>query len=296
MSLKAPKVSVCIMAYNQEKYIRKCIESLIEQNCTFDYEIVISDDCSTDNTAKIIRELHKKNPDKIRAYIQEKRLGVKYNYLFLHGKALGEYIAHIDGDDYCFPNKLSNQAKYLDENKECNIVWHPMLLDNGRKVFNGYQQKDTDFSALKFYRADIIQYISVGKNSSKMYRKIVRNIDIPSFDLVDYLVNVEQVKDGYGAYSSNEPLGVYRVGIGISSTGDKTRIALRDSFHYILDKYPQYRLEVNTAVLTYLIRDVFCRKRTALVFLRSWIKTFHPFSLLRIVTGMKTIKKLKYRA
>ncbi|MCV5427076.1 glycosyl transferase family 2, partial [Escherichia coli] len=86
---------------------------------------------------------------------------------------------------------------------------------------------------LKFTQGDIIQYISVGKNSSKMYRKTVRDIDIPAFELVDYLVNVEQVQNGYGGYASNEPLGVYRVGVGISSSGDKTRIALRDTFLYL---------------------------------------------------------------
>ncbi|EEW5159621.1 glycosyltransferase family 2 protein, partial [Escherichia coli] len=271
-----PKVSVCVITYNQAKYIKQCIESLITQDCDFDYEIIVSDDCSTDNTREILEHLYHQYPEKIRIFIHEKNLGVTKNYLFLHEQAQGEYIAHVDGDDYYFSNKLSLQARYLDENKECNIVWHPMLLDNNSRVFNGYQQSGTNFVDLKFTQGDIIQYISVGKNSSKMYRKTVRDIDIPAFELVDYLVNVEQVQNGYGGYASNEPLGVYRVGVGISSSGDKTRIALRDTFLYLLKKYPKYRLEINTAALTYFIRDIFARRKSAKIFLHVWIKTFHP--------------------
>ncbi|EFJ1025956.1 glycosyltransferase, partial [Escherichia coli] len=49
-----PKVSVCVITYNQAKYIKQCIESLITQDCDFDYEIIVSDDCSTDNTREIL--------------------------------------------------------------------------------------------------------------------------------------------------------------------------------------------------------------------------------------------------
>lgn len=296
MEVTVPKVSVCVITYNQARYIKKCIESLIDQDCDFNYEIVVSDDCSTDNTKEILEELYQKHPTKLRIFIHERNLGITKNYLFLHEQARGEYIAHVDGDDYYFSNKLRLQAQYLDENKECNIVWHPMLLDDNTHVFNGYQQSGTKFVDLKFTQGDIIQYISVGKNSSKMYRKSVRDIEIPAFDLVDYLVNVEQVQKGYGGYASNEPLGVYRIGIGVSSSGDKTRIALRDTFLYLIKKYPKYRLEINTAALTYFLRDTLAKRKSAKIFLDVWIKTFHPFSVIKLLKGMSTINKLKYRA
>lgn len=295
MEVTTKKVSVCVMTYNQEKYIRKCIESLIKQDCNFEYEIIISDDCSTDKTPEIIEELYNKHPTKIRIYLQKKNLGVKENYLFLHKQAQGQYIAHVDGDDYYFPNKLRLQVKYLDERPECNIVWHPMLLEKNTKVFNGYLHSNTNFTSMIFTRADIIQYISVGKNSAKMYRKVVRDITVPDFDLVDYLLNVEQVQGGYGGYATNEPLGVYRVGVGISSSGDKTRIALRDTFYYLLKKYPEYRLEINTAVLTYLLRDLFAGRKSALMFFSVWIRTFHPFSFFKLASSIKVVNKLKYR-
>lgn len=290
-----PKVSVCVMTYNQSKYIRQCIESLIEQDCDFKYEIIVSDDCSTDGTQEIIKELYQKFPDRIQMFLQEKNIGVKNNYLFLHKQAKGEYIAHVDGDDYYFQNKLRLQAKFLDDNKECNIVWHPMLLDINSCIVNGYLQSKIDFTDMKFFRRDIIQLISVGKNSAKMYRRQVRDIDIPDFELVDYLLNIEQVKAGYGAYASNEPLGVYRVGVGISSSGDKTRIALRDTFRYIYDKYPEYRLEVNTAALTYLLRDLKARRKSSIMFFNVWIRTFHPFSVFKLIKDVSKMKKLKYR-
>lgn len=71
-----PKVSVCVITYNRAKYIKQCIESLITQDCDFDYEIIVSDDCSTDNTREILEHLYHQYPEKIRIFIHEKNLGV----------------------------------------------------------------------------------------------------------------------------------------------------------------------------------------------------------------------------
>lgn len=289
------KVSVCVVTYNQREFIRQCLLSLIKQDCTFKYEILVSDDCSTDGTQEIIRELQLQYPDLIKSYLHETNIGAYKNFLFIHENAQGEYIAHIDGDDYCFPSKLRIQADYLDKNNRCNIVWHPMLFDNGKEVYNGYYLKNIDFMSLVFTRASVIQFISVGKHSSKMYRSSVRDFEYPEFEVVDYLANVEQIRDGLGCYASNEPLGVYRVGIGISATGNKTRYILIDTFKYILKKYPQYKLEVNTAVLTYLVRDLKSRRPTASVFFKLWLRSFHPLSVVKLITGMPIMKKLKFK-
>ena len=50
MSEKKPKVSVCVVTYNQEKYIKDCLESLVTQECNFDFEVIVGEDCSTDNS------------------------------------------------------------------------------------------------------------------------------------------------------------------------------------------------------------------------------------------------------
>ena len=72
---KKTKVSVCVVTYNQEKYIRKCLQSIIDQKADFDFEIIIADDCSTDNTPTIIQEFYAKYPEIVKPIFREKNIG-----------------------------------------------------------------------------------------------------------------------------------------------------------------------------------------------------------------------------
>ena len=74
------KVTSIIVTYNHEKYITRCIESILNQNIKYDHKIFITDDCSTDNTTNICNEYVKKYPNKIILNTNKKNLGPKYNY------------------------------------------------------------------------------------------------------------------------------------------------------------------------------------------------------------------------
>ncbi|WP_442112988.1 glycosyltransferase family 2 protein [Pseudomonas sp. NUPR-001] len=291
------KVSVCVMTYNQAQYIGQCLQSLVDQEVNFDYEILVSDDASSDSTPDIVREFQLKYPELFRVFLHETNKGVSDNYHFVHQQATGQYIAHVDGDDYFLPNKLQKQADFLDENSQFNIVWHRMLVE----LPDGTLRKESDSEGLdsiytgSYGRSEIIQFIAVGANSSKMYRKSVRDFEDPGFDAVDYYANVEQVGDGYAGFACTEPLGVYRSGIGISSVGSKTREILYKCFIFFSKKYPEYRLQVNTAALTYLVADMKNRRSTWPMFLKAYFKTFHPLSVFNFVKSLRFISKLKVR-
>ncbi|MDD2612459.1 MAG: glycosyltransferase, partial [Bacteroidales bacterium] len=70
-----PTVSILVITYNQEAYIGKALDSLLMQECPFDYEILVGEDCSTDGTRNICLEYAKNNPDKIRLFLNEKNKG-----------------------------------------------------------------------------------------------------------------------------------------------------------------------------------------------------------------------------
>lgn len=91
-------VSVCIPAYNHEKTIKQSINSVLEQDVNFKYEIIIGDDCSTDNTAKILKENYK-TPE-IRLILRKKNLGGTKNFADIIQKAKGKYLILLEGDDY----------------------------------------------------------------------------------------------------------------------------------------------------------------------------------------------------
>lgn len=128
-------LSIIIPNYNKQKYIRECIESVLNQSYR-PIEIIIVDDCSTDNSREIILELSQKF-ECIKPFFQEKNAGVSYarNTGALH--ASGEYITFLDSDDYyCNPDKLSNEMALLLENPDANLSYSTLVYvdDNGVRL------------------------------------------------------------------------------------------------------------------------------------------------------------------
>ena len=287
------KMSVCVVTYNQEKYIRQCLESILEQQTNFSFEILIADDCSTDNTSKIIAEYLDEGPNKIKYYRHQKNIGAFKNFLFVHNQVTGEYVAHIDGDDYMLPNKLQRQTDFLDSHPEYNIVWHEMLFLSNMNVIT--QKINPHLLPIDgFTRQDLLKYGTIGIHSSKMYRSSSKISNYPDFPILDYFTDVEQIGDGKAKILVGEPLGAYRMHIGISSGTSKTLEILRHTLLYFYDKYPNHKLEINTLLFRLLIAQIFNKSDTAIIFFNLWVKTFHPLSIFVYVLSIKHIINLRF--
>ena len=128
------KVSVCVVTYNQENYIEECLESLVNQVTNFRYEIIVGEDCSTDNTRAVVQRYVEKYPDLIVPLFYKENLGPVENIKQVYKKAKGKYIAHMDGDDMALPNKLQKQFEILENNLDCNICSHDVARINSKGV------------------------------------------------------------------------------------------------------------------------------------------------------------------
>lgn len=121
-------VSILCLAYNHEKYIGDAIEGFLMQKTTFPIEIIINEDASTDDTARIIKEYEERYPDIIRPIYHTKNqysLGININDKFMVPLARGKYIALCDGDDYWTDaNKLQNQYDAMEANPSCHMCLH----------------------------------------------------------------------------------------------------------------------------------------------------------------------------
>ena len=111
------KVSVCCITYNHLPYLRQCLDGLLMQKTTFDFEILLHDDASTDGTTDIVREYAAAYPDLIRPVIQtENQYSSKTRAIittYLLPLAKGKYIALCEGDDYWTdPLKLQSKSIY----------------------------------------------------------------------------------------------------------------------------------------------------------------------------------------
>jgi glycosyltransferase involved in cell wall biosynthesis len=132
------KVSVLVVTYNQERFIRQTVESALMQQVNFNYEIVIGEDFSTDGTREIVIDLRQKFPDRIRLLLWEQNLGFagKANFVQTLRACCGEYVAVLEGDDYwTCPDKLQKQVDFLDSHSECVICSHKIdvVYEDGRQ-------------------------------------------------------------------------------------------------------------------------------------------------------------------
>ncbi len=136
-------ISVIVATYNHEKYIRQCLDGILMQQGSFLLEILVWDDCSADNSFKIIREYEQKHPHIIRAGITNQNIGLIKNFIQLIEKCSGKYIAPCSGDDYWKdPEKLLKQFNFLESNPDFGIVHTDIdaLFEKSKKTIPSFHK------------------------------------------------------------------------------------------------------------------------------------------------------------
>lgn len=232
------KVSVVMITYNHEKFIAQAIDSVLMQEIKFDYEIVIGEDCSTDNTRHIVIDFQKRYPDKIRLLLPEQNLGMLKNFITTIQACRGEYTAILEGDDYwTSPHKLQRQIDFLDNHPECTICFHDVTEiyeDNSKQPWRsicGYQKEILELE-------DLLKH-NIAYTCTAMFRKsVVKEFpDWYSMGLVkagDYplwIFCAEKGKIGY----LHEVMAVYRIHSGGVWSSQKKNKQLQDEI--IVNEY-----------------------------------------------------------
>jgi glycosyltransferase involved in cell wall biosynthesis len=205
-------VSICNITYNHESYIAEAIDSFLMQETDFPFEVLISEDCSTDNTASIIREYEKKYPNIIKPiYHKENQYskGIKMNPTFNFPRAKGKYIALCEGDDYWTdPLKLQKQVDFLEVNSEYIITYHEVRKINESNEFIIYSSSvnyDVDQDDLKTGEKYIQTCTVVFRNVPLQYTGGLKKAfagDIVLWHLLSFL--------GKSKYIENIDYAVYR--------------------------------------------------------------------------------------
>ncbi|NLZ74794.1 glycosyltransferase [Candidatus Falkowbacteria bacterium] len=124
-----PKVSVIIITYNRADLLSRAINSVLFQDYQ-DFELLIIDDASTDNTSEIVRAF---NDNRIKYYLNEKNLGIAKSRNKGISLAVGEYIAMLDSDDYWISrDKLTRQVVYLDTYLDVALIGTAIRCEDER--------------------------------------------------------------------------------------------------------------------------------------------------------------------
>ena len=136
------KITILCFTYNQEPYIKQCLDSLVNQKTSFRYRVIVHDDASTDQTTRIIMDYADRYPDLIVPIIQKENLysrGIN-QYPYIAPKIKGNYLAYCEGDDWWLSeNKLQIQYDYMEKNEDCSLCVHDAkLYGENEKLFLGY--------------------------------------------------------------------------------------------------------------------------------------------------------------
>ena len=132
------KLSIIICTYNRANLLVEALESVIQQKTTFPFEIIVGDDCSTDNTSSVLSEYRMRFPNKIRVVRHETNLGLGGNWAAALLQAKGKYVAFLDDDDYWIDcHRIQIMVDYMESHSEVDV-----LYTNGYKYFEKTGKKE----------------------------------------------------------------------------------------------------------------------------------------------------------
>lgn len=218
---KKPLVSIACGTYNQEKYIAQTIEGFLMQKTSFDFEIIVHDDASTDRTKEIVMSYTKKYPDKFNnIYQNENQLSKDTSsvsrIMFSHAK--GKYIALCEGDDYWTdPYKLQKQVDFLESNEEYVACFHKV------KILEKSGDLVDDYITIVPNKHETIEDLARDGNyihtPSVIFRNAIKKFPEAFFisPIGDYFMYMLLAEHGKFKYLT-DTMAVYRNGVGMHSS------------------------------------------------------------------------------
>jgi glycosyltransferase involved in cell wall biosynthesis len=224
-SARRPKVSVCVITYNQERFIGECLQSIVDQQTDFDFELIVGDDVSEDRTREVIADFARRYPNVVKPIYQMRNIGAgTYNFRTVHLAARGEYVAHVDGDDVILPGKLQAQADILDAHPEVAFAAHAVRITDSEHLIGA----DTHYPE----RGSVYDLLRLGcyfAHSSVMYRRDSGGVERFPEQVIDYWMHIERATHG-AIHLDKRVLGVYRYhASGLS--GDPARAAANERYY-----------------------------------------------------------------
>tara|TARA_B110000090_G_scaffold209932_1_gene268814 strand:+ start:737 stop:1651 length:915 start_codon:yes stop_codon:yes gene_type:complete len=213
--MKGPLVSIRLMTFNHGQYISQAIEGVLIQKTNFDYEIVVGDDFSTDDTLAIVEKYAELYPSKIRILVRQKgdaydierqQKGRLFNFIDILNNCTGKYIALLDGDDYWTdPLKLQKQVDFLEANEEYTIcgTYCDVLRPTGLE-----KRVNLQFETFDHY--DIISNNQIPSLTMCFHRDLIKQTDFSGYPIGDIVILLEVTKNGGLGAKLSFNSGVYR--------------------------------------------------------------------------------------
>jgi len=236
------KISVIVTTYNHEKYIKQCLESILCQKGDFNLEIIIGDDCSTDQTKEIIQNYEEEFSDIIFILKSQENMGITKNLKRCLDACNGLYVAICEGDDYWIDEyKLQKQMILLSSNDHFSMVYSSIFInyEGDERLF--FFNKEKPLINNEITTNALIDYNYIGNFSCCMYKiKTIRSLPEDLFNLfiVDWAFNIACSEIGNIGFL-DEYMSVYRKHAKGAWSG-KSVHARNNELLLLIDTYDNY--------------------------------------------------------
>lgn len=216
----AKKVSVVMPVYNAERFLRYSIDSVLSQTYV-DFELILVNDCSKDNSLMIMREYEQKD-SRVKVFSNEQNRGVSYTRNFGVENASGEYIAFLDSDDMWTSDKLQKQFELIDKYPDTDICFSGSAF-----VDTEGNKSDYVFSVPeKVIYKELLKQNVISCSSVLIKKEWLIKYPMQYDNMhEDFAVWLQVLRDNGVARAVNEPLLIYRVDKN-SKSGNKFKSLL----------------------------------------------------------------------
>ena len=239
-----PLVSICVLTYNHENFVKEAIESFLMQRVNFDIEIVIHDDASTDQTQAILKKYDNDYPNLFKLLLQSEnqksKLGGGMGPRFNYPRAKGKYIALCEGDDYWTdPLKLQKQVDFLEGNPEYSLCFtRAKMLNKGKLNLH-----PIPFNKTVFLGEDLLKTYNFICTATVVFKAevIKSNINIEKYPFGDLALHLKASKEGK-INCLQDVTAIYR----IHQSGLWSRQTVIKQLKMYLDFYKIYYPEANS--------------------------------------------------
>lgn len=186
-------VSIIVPTYNQSEYLELTLLSIINQKTNFHYEIIISNDASTDNSDSVIQDIIKSKVNNenisIKYFNHEKNLGVIKNWMFCIEQCEGKYIAICEGDNYWIDeNKLQKQTDFLEQNHDYGLVFTNSKRINNNDIYENVINIHPDDSKYKYLLPENIipTLTTLFRNDQQVIEEYFHLLNTKNWTIADY--------------------------------------------------------------------------------------------------------------
>jgi len=223
--------SVCTLVYNHEKFIEESLVSTLNQQCSFDYEVVVGEDCSSDQSRNILINYKKQYGEKLNLLLPDKNLGMMGNFYATMDACTGKYIAFCEGDDFWnTQDKLQKQVDILEANPDVGLVFSNFNIKEKHRKVSSIIKNDPEYSVQP---EEILVANSIATCTVVCRRELLNEarafLGEKRFAMGDYPLWLYIAQKSKIAYI-DEPLATYRI-VGGSATnqGYQKQLAFLES-------------------------------------------------------------------